>query len=228
MKQIIYFFTLAIFSISLASCVGDDIINDRVAEELKITNAIDTIGFESTYLFESRYLDNVGQRQEINVEWSSSNEDVISITNDGWAEGIGSGSAIITAEYQGVDDYLIDEIEVVVGESTTEVEVENVIKEGTIMASSFYVLEGAFTVQEVDGDLLVEIAEDYKASTALPGLYVYLSNNPNSIGGALEIAAVSTFSGAHIYTIPNVGIDDYKYLLYFCKPFNVKVGDGAF
>ncbi len=228
MKQIIHFFILAVFSISLASCVGDDIVNDRVAEELKITNAIDTIGFESTYLFESRYLDNVGQRQEINVEWSSSNEDVISITNDGWAEGVGSGSAIITAEYQGIDDYLIDEIEVVVGANTTEVEVENITKEGTIMASSFYVLEGAFTVQEVDGDLLVEIAEDYKASTALPGLYVYLSNNPNSIGGAHEIAAVSTFNGAHTYTIPNVGIDDYKYLLYFCKPFNVKVGDGAF
>ncbi|MEM9549152.1 MAG: hypothetical protein AAGA77_24405, partial [Bacteroidota bacterium] len=60
----------------------------------------------------------------------------------------------------------------------------------------------------------------------LPGLYVYLTNNRNTTANALEIGAVEVFNGAHTYTVEDVGINDYKFLLYFCKPFNVKVGDG--
>jgi len=38
---------------------------------------------------------------------------------------------------------------------------------------------------------------------------------------------VVTFDGAHDYILDdNVGLFDYNYLVYFCKPFNVKVGDG--
>ena len=41
-------------------------------------------------------------------------------------------------------------------------------------------------------------------------------------------AHVTVFSGAHSYQIVNAGIDitTYDYLLYYCKPFVVKVGDG--
>lgn len=224
----IHLLSFVLLTIVITSCVGDDIVEDRVTEDLRIYNAIDTIGFGTTYQFETRYLDNVGVRMDADVEWSSSDALVVSITNNGLAEGIESGSVMITAEIQGIDDYLIQQIEVVVGENTTEVEVEEAIKEGKIITTSSYLLEGDFTVQEVDGDLIVEVASNYKASTSLPGLFVYLSNNANSIGGAHEIAAVTTFNGAHTYTIPNVKIDDYKFLLYFCKPFNIKVGDGNY
>lgn len=228
MKNINYFLIFTLFATLLTSCVGDDIVEDRVDEELRITNAIDTIGMNSTYQFETLYLDNVGVRQEANIEWSSSDNTLVSINNNGLAEGLGNGSVTLTAEYQGLDTYLLQSIEVVVGESTTEVENEESIKEGVIITTSSYVLEGSFELQELDGNLIIQIADNYKASTALPGLFVYLSNNANSIGGAHEIAAVSTFNGAHTYTIPNVGIDDYKFLLYFCKPFNIKVGDGSY
>jgi hypothetical protein len=43
---------------------------------------------------------------------------------------------------------------------------------------------------------------------------------------AFEIGAVSVFSGAHSYQLPtSIGLMDYQYLLYWCKPFNVKVGE---
>ena len=214
--------------IAFTSCIGDDIIEDRVTEDLRITNVIDTIGIGDTYQFETRYLDNVGERQDVSLEWSSSNESIVSITNSGLAEGKDSGEVVIIAEYQGIDSYLTQEINVVVGVNTTEVEVEEEVKEGSIITTSSYLLEGDFMVEEVDGNLMIEIANNYQASTALPGLFVYLSNNANSIGGAHEISAVSIFNGAHTYMVPNVGIEDYKFLLYFCKPFNVKVGDGGF
>lgn len=228
MKYIVHLLSIAIVAIIFTSCVGDDLIEDRVAEDLRITNAIDTIGFGTTYQFESRYLNNVGIEQDASIEWSSSNSDVVSITNNGLAEGLSSGNVTVTAEFQGVDGFLINEIDVVVGENTTEVEVEEIIREGVIVTTSSYVLEGDFTVEEIDGNLVIEIADNYSASTALPGLFIYLSNNPNSIGGAHEVSAVETFNGAHSYTVPNASIDDYKFLLYFCKPFNVKVGDGGY
>jgi len=58
-------------------------------------------------------------------------------------------------------------------------------------------------------------------------LYVYLTNNPSTTAGALEIGKVTVFEGTHIYTIEgDIPLNQYNYLLYFCKPFNVKVGDG--
>nr|HQU58856.1 hypothetical protein [Saprospiraceae bacterium] len=72
----------------------------------------------------------------------------------------------------------------------------------------------------------LEIADNYRASTSLPGLYLYLTNNPATVNNALEVGKVAVFDGAHSYHISGVGINDYDYLLYWCKPFSVKVGDG--
>lgn len=228
MKNIVYILTITFLITVFTSCIGDDIIEDRVIENLSIIDEIDTIGIEESYQFEYRYLDNVGARQDVNVEWSSSDEGIISISNNGLAKGIEVGEATITVDYQGLDNYLTHTIEVAVGDSTTEVVTVEIVKEGKIVTTSSYTLQGDFTVQEIDGNLIVEIDSNYQASTALPGLFVYLSNNPNSVAAALEISAVTTFDGAHTYTISDVGLDDYKFLLYFCKPFNIKVGDGDY
>ena len=100
--------------------------------------------------------------------------------------------------------------------------------DGTIRTTTFYPLEGSFQYSETeDGGVHIDIAADYIADNRLPGLYIYLSNNPNSIFNALEIEEVTTFSGAHEYTVPEVGFEDYNFIVYFCKPFNVKVGDAA-
>ena len=99
-------------------------------------------------------------------------------------------------------------------------------KAGSIRTTSSYLLEGDFTITQSEGNLVIQFASNYKASRSLPGLYVYLSNNPNSTSDAKEIGAVTVFEGVHSYTVPGIGLEDYTYLLYYCKPFRVKVGDG--
>ena len=107
--------------------------------------------------------------------------------------------------------------------------VSNPERTGSLQTTSSYLLEGDFVLSEIDGILTLSFASNYKASTALPGLYVYLTNNPNTTSGAYEIGKVTDFNGVHTYTLPSsIGIMDYDYVLYFCKPFNVKVGDGQF
>ena len=99
-------------------------------------------------------------------------------------------------------------------------------RSGAIRTTSSYLLEGSFTLRQDGNDIVLEFADNYRASTSLPGLYVYLTNNPSTSNNAFEIGRVETFEGAHSYRISGVGLNDYDYLLYWCKPFSVKVGDG--
>lgn len=213
-----------IFSGTFLGCIGDDIVFDEVVETIRITNAPDTLALHSEYLFEYLYLDKTGTNGQLtNVQWQSSDPEVIQISQDGNANALQSGSATIevTAMVGGVE--LIDQVEVVVGESTI---LNNDGKSGTIKTTSSYVLEGSFILEQTGNDLTLQIADDYRASSSLPGLVLYLTNNPNTIDGSLEISPVTVFNGAHEYLIENVDIEEYGYLLYFCKPFRVKVGDG--
>ncbi len=99
---------------------------------------------------------------------------------------------------------------------------------GSFQGANGYVARGDFTVSEIanSNSLEISIASNFVLADFLPGPYVYLSNNPNSINGALEISRVSTFRGAHTIIVPDVSIDDFAYVLYWCKPFGAKIGAG--
>jgi len=205
-----------------SSCVKDDFIDDQIDPTLTITTKIDSLAQGSDFTFESQYLNNIGSREEIAVEWMSSDSEIISITAEGLATGVSSGTATISVQTRGNNNQLIDSITVTVGEET----VSSVLSvSGNITTTTFYELKGSFVLEETSTGLELNIGDDYIASSALPGLYIYLSNNRNSIANALSIAAVSTFEGAHSYVIPDVSISDYNFIVYYCKPFNVKVGE---
>lgn len=210
--------------ILLSSCIGDDFIDDQIDPVLKIKNPVDTLAIDSSYQFEYSYLNNIGLPEMVEVEWTSSANDIIEISSQGLARAVNSGKATISVEHQGGSSILMDEKEIVVGDRTVG---SNTERTGTVNTTSSYKLTGEFVLSQGEGDeIILEFGEDYEASTALPGLYVYLSNNPNTISNAFEIQAVEVFKGAHNYTIKGVELNQYKYVLYFCKPFNVKVGHG--
>lgn len=216
---------ICLLSILIAGCIGDDFVDDRVDPVLRITNPIDSIAIDSSYTFELMYLNNVGMEESIEAEWTSSDPNIISISSNGVASAIGAGSAEITVEYSDEEGTISDSNVIGVGERTVVEESEG--KHGSVATTTFYTLQGDFTLTpNDDSGVVLAFGDDYEASTALPGLYVYLSNNPNTISGAREIQAVEVFEGAHSYEIPDVGLEDYGYVLYFCKPFNVKVGHG--
>ena len=62
MKQLIL--NLSIISL-MASCIGNDYVDDRVDPILRITNPIDSIAIDSSYQFEYRYLNNVGTEEQV-------------------------------------------------------------------------------------------------------------------------------------------------------------------
>ncbi len=221
-KKAVHYLGFILATIILASCVGDDFINDRVDPLIRITNPVDTIELNTTYQYEAIYLNEVGQQETVNFEWSSSNASVISLTDSGLASANALGDALITISYQDGSMTLIEETMVSVGNSTVS---SNESITGTIQTTSFYTLEGDFELLETDTGLELNIMDNYQASSNLPGLYIYLSNNRNSVANALEVSPVTVFQGSHSYTIEDVGLNDYQFIVYYCKPFNVKVGE---
>lgn len=217
-----FFFILSLTLLS--ACIQDDFVDDRVDPVLRILTAVDTLKINTAFQLEAMYLNNVGNEVAVTVEWSSSNSNVLTVNASGLVSAIGPGSATITVEYDDPEGLLSDAISITVGEET--VVVTNQSAMGTIQTTSTYALSGDFEFRETDTGVDLEFAENYSASTALPGLFVYLSNNRNSIANAFEIGAVQVFNGAHNYSIDNIGFNDYQFIVYFCKPFNVKVGDG--
>ena len=223
-----HFLFYALVALLLSACIGDDIVEDFVEESVRITNPVDSITVGDTANFAAMYLNNVGQETAADFQWTSSDETVLAISNDGQAIALQDGNVVISVQVNLPErDPISDQFDLVV----TQEEVIGTTtrsRSGTIRTTTFYVLEGSFTLAEDEDseNLILTFEEDYEASAALPGLYIYLTNNPNSLNGAFEIGEVDVFSGAHSYEIEGVEINDFSHLLYFCKPFVVKVGDG--
>lgn len=212
--------TLIVASV-LVGCIKDDFIADEVSAEIRIMNGIDTIAKDSTHQLTYTYFNNIGEVEEVVAQWSSEDNNIATVTNEGLFTGINFGSTTISVEYNGIKTSKSIVVDTISSQVTTQ-------KSGRIVTTSSYVLEGDFTIDQITPtSVRINIASNYRASTALPGLFVYLSNNPNTTANALEIGPVTVFNGVHSYTVNNVTINDYGHLLYFCKPFNVKVGSGA-
>ena len=221
------FFKFLLFICFLQSCVENDIINDTVDETLSINNPIEKLTINETYQYTTKYTDNIGITQSPTIDWSSSNQNIISVTNTGLIKAITVGEAIIIAKTSSATGKIIEIKNKVTATAETIDNSGPKQKTGTIRTTSSYALTGTFTLKEIpnSNDLELSINTDYNASTSLPGLYLYMTNNPSTNGGAKEIQKVAIFNGAHKYIITDIGINEFKYLLYWCKPFRVKVGD---
>lgn len=229
MKQVLRIsFLCALFILN--SCIGEDIIDDSVDETIRIDNPVVNLEIGSTYQFEATYFNNVGQIEEAPIIWSSNDESIVEITQNGIATGITEGVITISAAVIQDEVNVISTNELtVVEESIEDEEPIAIVKSGFIETTSSYTLEGEFVFEEIleSNSVRLSFNDSYQASSNLPGLYLYLTNNPNSIADAYNAGPVSVFDGEHSYEFDDVQINDFQYLLYWCEPFSVKVGEGT-
>ncbi|MEO1435239.1 MAG: Ig-like domain-containing protein [Bacteroidota bacterium] len=221
---------LFLFSLLFSACIGDDLVFDRVPEELRLINGIDSLEVGDTHQFEVKYFNNVGIETAIQLDWTSETPNTASVDQNGVVTALAEGAASIRVSVVTADTSLQQTMSFSVSAEPIMEDPDPPVMEatGTIAATSFYTLEGDFILTQDGNNLVLSFSGNYEADTALPGLYVYLTNNPNTSNGAFEIGPVSIFSGTHSYTIAGSdGFGAYSHVLYYCKPFNVKVGDGV-
>jgi hypothetical protein len=197
---------------------------NTVSPTINISNGISQITAQSQFQLEVEYRDSSGNIATApNSTWESSNPSVIEVDQNGVLMALSAGTVTVTVSVQ-VSNTLIHSINVI-----TVIEPIVIMESslsGNLETKSSYTLEGSYTLTKTDDALILSLGDDYKASSSLPGLYLYLSNNNNTTSQAYEVGAVSVFNGAHSYQLPSsIGLMDYQYILYWCKPFNVKVGE---
>ncbi len=214
---------LLIFPLAFFGCIGEDIIQDEIPPEVRLVNVPTSIELGTTFQLSISAFNNIGMNTEIeSAVWSSSNEMVLTVDQMGLATAHAIGTSIVTVSGLIDGEMVSESVEIEVGEETVFMD----LRDGNIRTTSSYILKGDFEMYMEEGELVIEFFDDYVADDGLPGLYVYLTNNPSTVANAYEIGAVTKFSGAHTYQLSDVDLFDYDYLLYYCKPFNVKVGDG--
>ncbi|MGJ8761006.1 MAG: Ig-like domain-containing protein [Polaribacter sp.] len=193
-----------------------------IDERISINNPIEDLNINNTHQYTTTYTNSSGETENTAITWHSSNTNVLTVSNTGLITAIAPGEAVVTATVNSSNNTLTTQDTVIVIGNTTQE------KTGTLKTSSSYELRGDFTLKEIPNtnDLELTIDENYKASDRLPGLYLYFTNNINTVANAKEIQKVTVFEGAHTYIIKNTGINDFTHLLYWCKPFGVDVGNG--
>lgn len=215
---------IVLLLLNLFACIGYDIVDDRVPPRVSIKNPIDSLKVGDTYQFEAKFYDESGTESPALIIWRSTNNEVVSISIDGFATALQAGQTEIIARYQMAEDTLF-----LVCAANDVVESPK-IRSANLTKVSSYPLEGIATLEEEsDGSLYLRFSNGFKTTSSLPGLYVYLSNNVNSKANAYEVGAVTQFEGAQEYPLPgSISLNDYDFVLFYCKPFNVPVGNGEF
>ena len=220
-----------ILFIGFTSCIQEDIVEDTIPEEIRITSTVNILNEGDIIMLEAFYYNNVGIIENKTINWESSNSTIISIDNaSANITALSEGVATITAKTISDDgEELVDNLTITVVASDEVVTPVETIKIGTIVKTSSYVAAGDFEILETSTGIQINLASNYLADQSLPGFALFLTNNPNSLSNALQIDAYDDsdgvhYAGAFTYNVDNVGINDYQYLVQWCRPFSILVG----
>lgn len=93
----ISFSSLLVCILFFFGCIGEDIVNDEVDPEVRILNPVNSISVSEMYQFNATFFNNVGQPEPVSISWSSSNESVAAINNNGLINAISEGQTTIKA-----------------------------------------------------------------------------------------------------------------------------------
>jgi len=153
-----------------------------------------------------------------NVNWTSANLDVLTVSATGIVTGQSAGTSAVTASVDGVQSLPV---------TFSVIPVGGISRSGTFSGNMGYSVKGTATLQQTSSGLKLILGSDFQSSNG-PQVAVYLAKNPS--GGlnsqnSLQLGALMSTSGMQEYDVPaGVGLNDYDYAVIYCIPFNVRFG----
>ena len=173
----------------------------------------------STLQLASRALNVTGSEvTSVEVTWASDNEQVATVDQNGLVTGVSDGMVRISVSSGTAQGFL----DLTIGSS------EALTRSGEIQGLNGYRASGSVALTtNTDGSLQLEFSDNFSIQNG-PGLYVYLSNSSNGVAGGIELGDLRSTSGADTYEIPaGVAINDFDFVILYCKPFGVGFGTAA-
>lgn len=151
----------------------------------------------------------------LQLEWSSSNNDVATVTQEGSVTAVADGEVRIIASSDDATGFI----------DLTVADVSSLTRTAEFRGLSGYDASGD-VVLEVgnNGKITLKMSSNFMAQNG-PGLYVYLSNDGGNISGGVELDKLKSTSGSQEYDVPiNVTLKQYDHIVLYCKPFGVGFG----
>lgn len=205
--------------------------NSVVSEAVNITVVADANAVARVEVTSPKTMLNVGEKVTLtasvknilgetlsgrDIQWFSENSSIVSVTDQGEVTALSSGLAGVHAKSENVKS---NSIEFVIGSS----------RAGVFLPAGGYSAEGMAALRTADGNVILELGDNFKTSFAL-GTFVYLSNSTSgsaTFSNGLELAQITT-NGAKTFNVtsidPDVGLFDYRYVIILCKPARVTFG----
>ena len=185
---------ILLFPLSLASCIGTDVLEAEVfPERVQITALADTIKVGESFQFDAVFFNTSGEVEETNLDWESLDNNIVAIDQNGIATAVEAGETKIFV-HAGL---VTDSVMVTAGAVTVSGNAD--ARTGTFVGLNNYNVSGTFSMELV-GESSVRLSFDDNFSTSNgPGLFVYLSNNENSVSGGVELGELKSNRGAQNY-----------------------------
>jgi len=154
----------------------------------------------------------------LDVEYSTLDQEILSINQEGVATGLSSGFGRIVAIVEGVQS------------NTLGIQVGQTSRTGSFSGANGYDTEGSTElVLANNGNLMLRLEYNFETDFA-NGTFIYLSNSTEGSttrNEGLEIQEV-TSGGAYLFNVsaidPTVTIDDFNYVIVLCKPATITFG----
>lgn len=209
------------YLILLTACVGEDIAPvSLIDSRIQITEFPEQLMVGESFDLKAEYFDSLGAPVVRSFNWTSSNVELATVDSFGKLTAIDTGNVTVRASAGTVSDSVSIKI------SKDETIVVVTMRSGTLMGRSGYKISGNFRVFR-DGEKVKLEVTNAQIDNAAPGPFYYLSNQQNSINGALSFGKAS--NGNATFELPSGStVSTYNYLLVWCDPFNVLLGYGQF
>lgn len=152
--------------------------------------------------------------------WTSNNTSVATVDQNGLVTGVADGLVTITASTNNVNSQAY---QLTIGNGGSS----QASRKGQFGGANGYSVSGEATLEAAGNGVKLVLGSNFSSQNG-PGLYVYLSNSASSVSGGVELGKLRKNSGTDEYTIDNVSLDQYNFVLIYCKPFGATFGAAEF
>ena len=152
--------------------------------------------------------------------WTSSDGSVATVDATGLVTGVTDGAITITATANNVSSQAYA---LTIGNGGSS----QASRTASFSGTRGYTVSGNATLEATSSGIKLSLGSDFSTQSG-PGLYLYLSNNSDGVSGGVELGKLRKNSGSDEYTIDGVSLDQYNYVIVYCKPFGAPFGFGEF
>jgi len=152
--------------------------------------------------------------------WVSNNTSVATVDQNGLVTGVSDGTVTITASANNVNSQAY-ELTIGTGGASQASRIAQ------FQGANNYRVSGNASLSASGNGIKLSLESNFSSQSG-PGLYLYLSNNATSISGGVELGKLRKSTGSDEYTFDGVSLDQYKFVIVYCKPFRAAFGFGEF